>query len=283
MISIRSELGDLWPASIIAVGAMRPGRVIRLLEKMELFLYRQSAAVVSLTESFRRNLTRRGIDPGKISVVMNGVDLPRYGPRPKDGELQKSWSLQGKFVVGYLGTLGMAHGLANVLDAAALLRERDDIQFLLVGPGAERRALIAEAQRRGLANVTFADAQPKDAMPRVWSVCDVALVHLKDSPVFAEVIPSKMFEAMAMGLPLLVAAPTGEATRIAEEDKAGLCVAAADPAALAEAVSRLKTDDDLRNAYAARALAAAPSHSREAQARSMLDILQSVLTSPARP
>lgn len=277
------ELGDLWPASIIAVGAMRPGRVIRLLEKMELFLYRQSAAVVSLTESFRRNLTRRGIDPGKISVVMNGVDLPRYGPRPKDGELQKSWSLQGKFVVGYLGTLGMAHGLANVLDAAALLRERDDIQFLLVGPGAERRALIAEAQRRGLANVTFADAQPKDAMPRVWSVCDVALVHLKDSPVFAEVIPSKMFEAMAMGLPLLVAAPTGEATRIAEEDKAGLCVAAADPAALAEAVSRLKTDDDLRNAYAARALAAAPSHSREAQARSMLDILQSVLTSPARP
>jgi glycosyltransferase involved in cell wall biosynthesis len=272
------ELGDLWPASIIAVGAMRPGRVIRLLEKMELFLYRQSAAVVSLTESFRRNLTRRGIDPGKISVVMNGVDLPRYGPRPKDGELQKSWSLQGKFVVGYLGTLGMAHGLANVLDAAALLRERDDIQFLLVGPGAERRALIAEAQRRGLANVTFADA-----MPRVWSVCDVALVHLKDSPVFAEVIPSKMFEAMAMGLPLLVAAPTGEATRIAEEDKAGLCVAAADPAALAEAVSRLKTDDDLRNAYAARALAAAPSHSREAQARSMLDILQSVLTSPARP
>jgi glycosyltransferase involved in cell wall biosynthesis len=267
------ELGDLWPASIIAVGAMQPSLAIRWLEKFELFLYRQSARVVALTESFKRDLIRRGIDACKIDVVINGVDLPRYAPRIRDDVFEREWKLGGKFVVGYIGTLGMAHGLANVLDAAEHLRGRDDIRFLLVGPGAERAQLIAESERRGLANVIFAPSQPKGEMPRVWSVCDVALIHLKDSPVFAEVIPSKMFEAMAMGLPLLVAAPPGEATRIAENDGAGLCVPAGDPLALTEAVARLKDNPELREKFARQSLAAAPRHSRETQARNMLNAI----------
>jgi len=268
------ELGDLWPASIVAVGAMRNGRIVRALEGLELFLYRRSAAVVALTSSFKKDLVRRGIDGGKISVVLNGVDVPRYRPLPRDTALEAEWGLKGKFVVGYLGTLGMAHGLANVLDAAEILRGRADMAFLLVGAGAERSLLVAEVERRKLTNVVFAPPQPKDAMPRVWSVCDIALVHLKDSPVFAEVIPSKMFEAMAMGLPLLVAAPRGEATTIAEHDTAGLCVPAGDPQALADAALRLREDPDLRQRLASGALAAAPLHSRETQARQMLEVME---------
>lgn len=272
------ELGDLWPASIVAVGALQPGRAIRLLEKLELFLYRQSAAVVALTRSFKTNLVSRGIDAEKIAVVINGVDLPRYKPRPRDREFEAAWGLANQFVLGYLGTLGMAHGLSNVLDAAEHLRARDDIRFLLVGPGAERDELIAEARRRGLTNIIFAPQQPKEMMPRIWSVCDVALIHLKDSPIFAEVIPSKMFEAMAMGLPLLVVAPRGEATDIAESDGAGLCVPPAAAAALAAAAARLKDEPALRTALAARALAAAPHHSREAQARQMMAALEAVVS-----
>lgn len=270
------ELGDLWPASIVAVGAMRPGFVVRALERLELFLYRQASAVVALTGSFKRDLIRRGIDGEKIRVALNGVDTPRYQPQPRDTGLETEWGVKGKFVVGYLGTLGMAHGLANVLDAAENLRDRTDVTFLLVGAGAERSLLVAEAERRHLTNVVFAPPQPKEAMPRVWSVCDVALVHLKNSPVFAEVIPSKMFEAMAMGLPLLVAAPPGEATAITEHDRAGLCVPAGDPKALAAAVEQLLENPDLRRRLAAAALAAAPSHSREVQAREMLAALESV-------
>lgn len=270
------ELGDLWPASITAVGAMKPGLAIRLLERLELYLYRQSASVVALTQAFKADLIRRKIPADKIAVVINGVDMPRYGPRPADAELTRHWSLQKKFVVGYVGTLGMAHGLANVLDAAERLRDRDDIRFLLVGPGAERALLIAEAQRRGLENVVFGEPQPKDSMPRVWSVCNVALVHLKNSPAFAEVIPSKMFEAMAMGLPILLAAPPGEASDILAADRAGVHVAAGDPEALASRVRALADDSAGTTALAAQSLAAAPRHTRERQAREMMTVLQAV-------
>ena len=277
------ELGDLWPASIVAVGAMRPSRVLRLLERLELFLYRRSRAIVALTDSFKKNLVGRGISPDKITVVINGVDLPRYHPRPRDQELADDWGLTGKFVVGYIGTLGMAHGLSNVLDAAEALRGDDSIRFLLVGPGAERASLIAETQRRGLLNVVIAPAQPKELMPRVWSLCNVALIHLRDSPVFAEVIPSKMFEAMAMGLPLLLVAPQGEASRILDNEKAGLLVRPGDPSAFVAAVRRLASDKECRARFAENARCAAPLYSRERQAQSMIKALEEVVGGNAAP
>ena len=269
------ELGDLWPASIVAVGAMRPSLGLRMMEKLELFLYRRSAAVAALTHAFKQNLVGRGIDADKISVVINGVDTWRYGPRARDPELARETRLADKFVVGYVGTHGMAHALINVLDAAERLRDRPEIAFLLAGGGAERDMLVAEAEQRGLANVVFLARQPKERMPAVWSLCDVALVHLKDSPVFKEVIPSKMFEAMAMGLPILMAAPEGEASAILAADGAGLHVPAEDPDALAGGVARLHDDKVLLQSLAATSLAAAPSHSRETQARDMMAVLQS--------
>ena len=273
------ELGDLWPASIVAVGALRPSFGLRMMEKLELFLYRRSAAVAALTHAFKRDLVRRGINADKISVVINGVDMWRYGPRERDPDLAGETGLDGKFVVGYVGTHGMAHALSNVLDAAERLKVEPAIRFMLAGGGAERDMLIADAERRGLDNVAFLARQPKERMPAVWSLCDVALVHLKNSPVFEDVIPSKMFEAMAMGLPVLMAAPAGEASAILEADGAGLHVAAEDPAALAGAVQRLHADRSLLEQLKASSLAAAPNHSRETQARDMLAVLESAMRS----
>ena len=268
------ELGDLWPASIIAVGAMPPSLGLRLMERLELFLYRRSAAIVALTNAFKNNLTRRGIDTDKITVVINGVDTWRYGPRKADPKLAAETGLKDRFVVGYVGTHGMAHGLANVLDAAEKLQDDDNIAFLLAGGGAERESLIADAKRRGLDNVIFLERQPKERMPAVWSLCSIALVHLKNSEAFRDVIPSKMFEAMAMGLPILMASPEGEASAILETEKAGIHVPAEDPAALAEAVRRLASDPALHQQCAAASLAAAPNHSREIQARDMMAVLE---------
>lgn len=271
------ELGDLWPRSITAVGAMKESLVIRWLEKLELFLYRRSAAVVALTRAFKLDLIRRQIPAEKIAVVINGVDLPRYAPRPRDEELAAQWGLTDSFVIGYVGTHGMAHGLINVLDAAERLKDCPHIKFLLVGAGAERQMLMDEAKRRGLANVVFAPAQPKEMMPRVWSLCDVALVHLKDSPAFAEVIPSKIFEAMGMGLPLLLVAPQGEASHIIEADQAGLFVPAAQPQALADAARRLDSDPQLLAQLGAASLAAAPRHTRQRQAELFIQVLERVV------
>ena len=267
------ELGDLWPASIIAVGAMRSNILLRMLEVMERYLYRRASAVVSLTVGIKEHLIPRGIPPGKIAVVRNGVDLERYAPRHRDENLAREWGLDGKFVVGYVGTMGMAHGLSNVLDAADRLRDEPDIRFLLVGAGAERESLIAAADKRGLDNIVFREMVPKAIIPAVWSVCDVALAHLRNDPLFAGALPSKMFEAMGMGLPILLAAPQGEASSLIHGN-GGFWVPPENPSALSDAVRILKTDPLRRSQLAAASLAAAPHHSRETQARNMLRVLQ---------
>ena len=272
------ELGDLWPASIRAVGAMRQSRILDALERVELFLYRRAAAVVALTSAFKRDLVRRGVDSQKIHVVINGVDLPRYSPRPKDRGLMEQLGLGGKrrFVIGYLGTHGLAHDLQNVLWAAESLRDDPRICFLLVGDGAAKPELVAAARARDLNNVVFVDPQPKSRMPEFWSVCDVALVHLKDDPVFADVIPSKIFEAMAMGLPILLVAPPGEASEIIEGEGVGIAVRAGAPALLDEAVRRMHRDPTALARLARCSAESAQRHSRERQAEEMLRVLATV-------
>ena len=182
------ELGDMWPSSIVAVGLMKKGLILRLMEKLELQLYQHSSYVIALTNAFQNNLVSRGVAEGKIHVVRNGVDLNRYSQSPKNKILEKKWGTTNKFVVGYFGTHGMAHGLINVLDVAEALNEQSKILFLFVGAGAERNNLINSARDRGLNNVIFKPAQPKSAMPDIWSICDVALVHLKNSPAFSEAV-----------------------------------------------------------------------------------------------
>jgi colanic acid biosynthesis glycosyl transferase WcaI len=271
------ELGDLWPRSIVAVGALRAGRIVDLLERIELFLYRRATTVVALTYAFKHDLVARGIPVGKIVVIRNGVDLARYRPRARDLERAKSLGVAGKFVVGYIGTHGLAHDLGNVLAAAERLSAERAVAFLFVGSAADRERLIAEAQRRALANVVFVPMQPKDAMASIWSICDIALVHLKNAPAFSEVIPSKIFEAMAMGLPILLVSPDGEASQILAEDGAGLWAPAGDPTALAEAIRRLFEDTTLRDTLAQRSLAAAQNHTRERQAALFIAVLEKVV------
>jgi colanic acid biosynthesis glycosyl transferase WcaI len=268
------EVSDLWPASIVAVGAMKQNVALRGLESVEMFLYRRAAVIVTLTASFKRNLVRRGVDERKVHVVINGVDLSRYAPRPRDPEFGRSRNLSDTdFVVGYVGTHGMAHALTNVLDAADLLRDQG-IRFLFVGAGAEREKLIAEAERRRLHNVIFVPAQTKEMMPIVWSVCDVALVHLKNTPLFETVIPSKLFEAMGMGKPVLLASPEGEASCIIKREHNGLCVPAENPQQLATAVLSLKNSPALVSELSRRSFDAATQYSRERQAHHMMRLIE---------
>lgn len=268
------ELRDLWPASIVAVGAMEESRTIRLLEKLELFLYRRARCVVAVTHAFKQDLISRGIDGGKIDVVLNGVDLARYQPMPPDEALRREHELEGKFVVGYLGTHGMAHALDKVLEAAERLRARDDVVFLFVGAGAAKADVESRAEELGLHNVRFVSRQPKEAMPGYWSLCDLALIPLRDTPVFESVIPSKMFECMAMGIPVLMSLPEGEATGILKESGAGVCVPPEDPQAMAGAIEALKDDPAQCAALRESGLKAAQAYSRDRQAEKMLEALE---------
>ena len=267
------ELRDLWPASIVAVGAMKSSPAIRMLEHIELFLYRRATAIVSVTESFREDLVARGISREKIHVVINGVDLDRYVPSPRDASLEQEFRLEGKFVVGYVGTHGMAHALPKVLEAAERLKQRDDIVFFFAGSGAQRSAVEQTVAKRDLKNVRLIPRQPKERMPALWSVCDVALVPLRDNPVFATVIPSKIFESMGMGVPILMSLPEGEATRIISETGSGICVPPENPKAMAAAIIALAEDPQRVARLRDAARAAAPKFSRDRLAAQMVEIL----------
>jgi colanic acid biosynthesis glycosyl transferase WcaI len=255
---------------------MRPSAMLRMVERLELFMYRRAAKIVALTKAFKTDLVGRGVPPEKIAVVVNGVDLSRYAPRPRDEQLARELGLENRFVVGYIGTHGMAHALERVLDAAESLRDLPGVCFLFVGSGAAREALVSEASRRRLSNVVMVAAQPKEMMPAYWSVCDLALVHLKDTALFRTVIPSKIFEAMAMGRPIVLAAPDGEAADIVRSTGAGITLPPEDPRALAEAVRALHAAPEEVWRLGQRALAAAALFTRERQARDMLAAIEEV-------
>ncbi len=270
------ELRDLWPASIVAVGAMEKSKVIRLLEKVELFLYRRSKRIISVTNSFKADLIDRGINPDKIDVVINGVDLDRYEPLEKDLELMQTYGLEGKFVCGYIGTHGMAHALTKVLDAAEMLKGEPSVAFFFAGSGADRASVERLVIERGLDNVVMIPRQPKDKMPALWSLCDVAIVPLRDTPVFSTVIPSKIFEAMGMGIPILMSLPEGEATQIIRSTGSGVCVAPESPTEMATAIKDLLGHPDRVAELRKAGLAAAPHYSRDKQATLMLEYLSKV-------
>lgn len=266
------ELRDLWPASIMAVGAMKKSRVISWLEKLEMFLYRRADRIVTVTQSFKEELIDRGVDGSKIDVVLNGVDLSRYEPATrKDEELASRYNLQGKFVVGYLGTHGMAHALDKLALAAEKLKHRKDIVFLFAGGGAGRQQVEDVVREKQLDNVVMLERQPKDMMPRLWSLCDLSLIHLKNSPLFSTVIPSKLFESMGMGLPVLMGVPEGEATGIVQRTNCGVVVEPENIQAIASTIEELADDPDRMNKLKVDSYAAAPLYSRDLFANKMLD------------
>jgi colanic acid biosynthesis glycosyl transferase WcaI len=268
------EIRDLWPATIAATTNLGRGRLFRVLERIELWLYRSSVRLVPMTQAFEQNLLARGVPQAKMQVVINGANLELFSPRPKDSGIEAEFDLVGKFVVGYLGTIGLAHDLQNMIQAAELLREDPRIRFFLVGAGAARAGLEASIHRLGLTNVVLAPRQIRDDMPRFWSVCDASLIHLKNDPVFATVIPSKIFESMAMGLPILYVGPPGEGAGIVAESGAGLVIPPGQPAGLAAAVRRLADQPSERMLLAAKSAAAASRFSRSRQARDTLLVLE---------
>lgn len=265
------ELRDLWPESIKAVGAMKDSRAIRLLERLEMFLYRKAIAVVSVTESFKRVLVKRGIDGSKIHVVTNGVDVSQFQPRAKDRELTDRLGLRGKFVVGYIGTHGMAHALETILETADRLRDTD-IAFLFLGDGARKQALRETAARMRLDNVTFIDSVPKADVPRYWSLLDVSVIHLRKTELFTTVIPSKLFECMGMGIPVLHGVE-GESADIVRAHGVGIPFRPEDVDDLCAVLKRLRDSPEELEAMRARCLAAARRFDRSFLARELLSVL----------
>jgi len=229
------EVRDLWPAIFVDLGVIKSRRMIHWLEKLELALYRRAIRVVTVTEAFRCNLIERGIEADKVYTIPNGADTEFWRPRPVPGELKKRLGLEGCFVVLYIGAHGISHALGRVLEAAVRLQGYVPVRFLFVGEGAEKNALIARAKALGLQNVIFHGPVDKKAVRDFYALADICLVPLRNIKLFEGFIPSKMFEIMAMGRPI-VASLAGEPAEILSRSGSALVVPSEDSRGMAEAI-----------------------------------------------
>jgi len=246
------EVRDLWPESLAAVGAGDETSFLhRSLSAVAKFLYQRSDHTVVVTAAFKQHLMQHWQVPDeKISIVENGVETALFAPSPPgaNAALRAQLGAEGKFLVCYVGTMGMAHGLETLLDAATSLQsQRKEILFLLIGEGAEKERIKFAAHSRGLANVRFLDQQPRAKIPAFISASDACLVLLKKTDVFKTVIPTKMLEFMSCARPVVLGVE-GQSRQIMEEARAGLVIEPENSEALARAITQLAANPELRQA-----------------------------------
>lgn len=237
------NVSDIWPQSAIELGALRNRTAIWLAEKLELRLYRRAVRVSVVTPGILQRLAARGIPREKLALLTNGVDTAVFRPAAPDIGLARELGFDERKVFLYAGTHGMAQGLSTVLEAARLTN-RTDVIYVLAGEGAEKEALVHEAERLRLTNVRFLDNQRKDRMPALLNLAYAAVVPLKRLDLFKSALPSKMFESMATAKPI-VASMWGEAAELVRTANCGVVVEPEDARSLADAVEKLAGDPTL--------------------------------------
>ena len=240
------EVRDLWPESLAAVGVGSSHSLLhRGLSGLAGFLYRACQRLAVVTPAFKDHIVREwGVAGEKIAIVPNGVETELFSPAAGKA-VKMELGLQGRFVVSYIGTLGLAHDLGTVLDAAACCAESmPEVVFLLVGEGADKQRIISLARERQLKNVQFLPQQPREKVPALVAASDVCLVTLRRSDVFKTVIPTKMLEFMSCGRPGVLAGE-GQASDLLREAGAGICILPQDPRAMVGAIRKLWKSPDL--------------------------------------
>jgi glycosyltransferase involved in cell wall biosynthesis len=240
------EIRDIWPESIVSVGAMKKGLTIRFLGWMERKMYACARHIVTVGDGYKEQLIAKGVAADKVTVITNGVDRDMFRPREPDMELKQKFGLGDAFVCSYIGTIGMACGLDVVLRAARILKNsgRNDIRFLLVGDGAVREDLENRARAEELNHVVFTGLQPKHRIPALLSITDASLIHLAKKELFESVFPSKLLESFATAKPIILGV-RGYAAHLLQDANAGICIEPENENDLVAAVERLAADRNL--------------------------------------
>ena len=276
------EVRDLWPESLTAVGVGSEDSLLHhTLASIARFLYERADRIVVVSPAFQEPIIRNWrVPPKKIAVVENGVETDLFTPAPSAANLalRQQFGAEDKFLVCYAGTMGMAHGLETLLDAAAQLQNKNpEVQFLLVGEGAEKERIKTSAQSRGLANVRFLNQQPRDKIAAIISASDACVVLLKKTDVFKTVIPTKMLEFMSCARPVILGVE-GHARHIIEQAEAGLAIEPENAGALAQAVQQLATNRELASALGQKGREyILQNFSRSHTAEKYVQVLQSVM------
>ncbi len=265
------ELRDIWPESIKAVGAMGHSKIIRLFERIELFLYDKADLIVSVTHAFKARLIERGVDGEKIIPILNGVNRNSFYPRSPHKSLDKTYRQNEEFIVGYIGTHGLAHSLETILYAAQKIEKekKHNVLFLLIGGGARKKELKLIKEKRQIHNVQFIDMVSKKDIVDYWSIMDASIIHLKKTDLFQSVIPSKLFESFGMGIPILHGVK-GESADIVMQTNTGLLFEPEDSDDMVEKLYQMVEHRDKYNQFKSNCPIAAEKFDRRILANEMI-------------
>lgn len=275
------EIRDIWPESASAVGAKLPIGSMQIASLIEKIMYNSADHIVTLGMGYLEKLVERNVSREKISVVMNGVDKTLFYPRPRNEELLKKNSLEDKFICSYIGTIGMACGLATAVDAAEILQKQgnDKIRIVLIGDGAVREKLEEDAKKRNLKNIVFLGHIAKSEIPEWVASSDINLVHLKKTELFATVMPSKIFESAGCARPVLMAV-NGFAKKLVEDANMAVSIEPEDAQAMADALVEIQDKSDFLSELGENGHKNVASvYDRDSQAKNYLGILSNVLKS----
>jgi glycosyltransferase involved in cell wall biosynthesis len=236
------NVSDLWPESAIRMGVVKEGRATRAAERLELALYRRARGVTAQSEEIASSIRSR-VPGTPVEVITNGVDAARFGRHLADDAARAVLGPEPGPVFVYAGLLGLAQGLDQILDVAATLPADVPGRFVLVGEGPERERLVARVAAERLSRVRIAPPVPRERVPALLAAADVAIISL-GMPI-PGAVPSKIYEAMAASLPILLVA-SGEPVRRVEAAECGICAAPGDLEAVRSAVRQLAADPALR-------------------------------------
>src|SRR5947209_840717 len=236
------NVSDIWPQSAVELGMLRSKFAIRLAEMLEMHIYRRASRVTVPTPGMLERLASRRVPREKLVLLTNGVDTAAYQPQPPDENLAAQLGLNGHKVFLYAGTHGLSQGLDVILEAAKLTHD-SDVLYVLAGEGADKAALVAKARSQGITNVRFLPNQPKSSMPALLNLAYAGIISLRPLDLFRSALPSKMFESMAVGQPL-VAALWGEGADLVTAAGCGLVTEPGNAAQLREAVEPLAANPE---------------------------------------
>jgi len=239
-IPVVLEIRDIWPDSIRAVGAIRNKLILYILERLESRMYRAADMIVTVGDGYRDVLLKKGVPLEKLRVIPNGIDNELFSPHEPKPNVRKYLGLEKKLICSYIGTIGMACGLDIVIEAARQLNSagRNDIAFLLVGDGADKKRLEEAVKAQGLTGIVFTGMVEREKVPELLAASDVVLVHLRKTELFTTVIPSKIFEAAGMAKPIICGV-AGKAAELIEQSKGGINITPENADELVLALKRL--------------------------------------------
>jgi len=242
---------DLFPHTAVDLGLLKNKFLINFFERLEAYLYKTSDWVSVHSEGNREFVIGRGAHPERTIVMPVWMDASQLIPGPRVNSWRTKQGLADKFVIVFAGTQGYNQDMDVILKAAGLLRQIDDIQFAIIGDGAQHDAMVDQSKQMGLSNVRWLDWQPREDFSMIMHSSDIVIATLKKE-VSTPVVPSKILSAMSTGRPVLVAMPlSGDAPKLVVEAEAGLAIPPGDEVRFAEAVIMLYKDRALGERFGA--------------------------------